>query len=261
MNWQQLKWSKNSEEDKVSLRPQITWPREIRQMPWPLQYKELQYSTFLHNGRRIENPMEVINCLWPKDGPIASLVKEDFVHLHLTSKILIKTLRVKHPLKGNEITPEAIRTARSQQDPVPDWLQDHDPISFSRPTCRYPPLPHLFLILYKSRSIFSTLETVYEMLVLCLPSAGLSEINSSLASPPLTSLPLDFVSCDRPNLVCLGPPRAHALSYILAPLATLSGQKFCWMFIIQKAGRGKRSSALGSPVTETDYTTHNNHLS
>ena len=71
----------------------------------------------------------------------------------------------------------------------------------------------------KPRSIFSTLETVFEMLVFCLPGVGLTEINPFLVSPLLISLPVDFVSSEWPNLVCVVPlgPGASAplcLGYI-----------------------------------------------
>lgn len=43
--------------------------------------------------------------------------------------------------------------------------------------------PRFFL--RKSRSIFGTLETGFETLVLYLPGVGFTEISSSLVSPPL----------------------------------------------------------------------------
>lgn len=55
------------------------------------------------------------------------------------------------------------------------------------------------------RSIFSTLKNIFEMLVHCLPSVGPTEINSFVVSPPLVSLPLDFISSKWPNLISLGP--------------------------------------------------------
>ena len=61
--------------------------------------------------------------------------------------------------------------------------------------------------LYKPRGIFSTLETVFEMLI-NFPSVGLPEINSFLVSPPLVSLPLDFVSQEWLNPFCLWAPQA-----------------------------------------------------
>jgi len=66
--------------------------------------------------------------------------------------------------------------------------------------------------LYKPGSIFSILETIFEMLVHCLPGVGLTEINSFLVSPLLVSLPLDSVSREWVNLVCLGIPETGALA-------------------------------------------------
>lgn len=40
--------------------------------------------------------------------------------------------------------------------------------------------------LYKSRNIFSSLETVFEIIVCCLPGVGLTEINSFFVSPSLS---------------------------------------------------------------------------
>ena len=64
--------------------------------------------------------------------------------------------------------------------------------------------------LYKPSTIFSTLESVFGILVRCLPSV-LTEINSFLASLPLVSLPLDDVSNKWLSLVCLGPLGPGAL--------------------------------------------------
>ena len=63
-------------------------------------------------------------------------------------------------------------------------------------TGRYPPppLPHIFF--YKPGSVFGILETIFEMLVCCLPSVGLTEDNSSLVLSSLISLPLGFVSSE-----------------------------------------------------------------
>ena len=67
--------------------------------------------------------------------------------------------------------------------------------------------------LYKPRAFFSTLETIFSMLITLLPSdAGLTATNSSLVSPPLRSLPLDFVSGKQLNLVCLGSSELGALA-------------------------------------------------
>lgn len=63
-------------------------------------------------------------------------------------------------------------------------------------------LGHTFS-LYKSGSIFSTLETA-ERIICCLPRVDLTEINSFLVSPPLVSLPLDFVRWEWLHLVCMG---------------------------------------------------------
>ena len=75
--------------------------------------------------------------------------------------------------------------------------------------------------LYKPRSIFSTLETIFEILAYCLPGVGLTEINPSLVSPPAVSLPLDFVRSKHLNLVYLGPK-----SYMFLYHCTLA--TICW---------------------------------
>ena len=62
--------------------------------------------------------------------------------------------------------------------------------------------------LYKSRSIFSTLETVFETLACCLACSGFSEIHPFLVSPPLISLLLDFVRDECQNLIYLGYPKS-----------------------------------------------------
>ena len=54
--------------------------------------------------------------------------------------------------------------------------------------------PSLFL--YKPVRFFSTLETIFEMLVCHLPDGGLAEINSFLVSPP----PLSLCFCILPVL-------------------------------------------------------------
>ena len=63
----------------------------------------------------------------------------------------------------------------------------------------------------KPGSIFDTLETVFELLVYCLPVVGLTEINPFLTYPPLVSLPLDFVSFEWPHHVW--DPRRQVLLY------------------------------------------------
>lgn len=71
-------------------------------------------------------------------------------------------------------------------------------LTFTATTCTYPPppshLPHIFF--YKPGSVFGILETTFEMLVCCLPSVGLTEVNSSLVLSSLISLPLGFVSSE-----------------------------------------------------------------
>lgn len=79
-------------------------------------------------------------------------------------------------------------------------VQLHVPIDFG---------PTFFL--YKPISIFSILEVAFSMLF-CFPSVGLTEVNSFLVSPPLVSLPLDFVNGEWPNLLCLRPLEPDALA-------------------------------------------------
>lgn len=73
-------------------------------------------------------------------------------------------------------------------------------------------------------NLFSTLETVFEVQVGCLPDISLTEINSFFVSPPLISLPLDFIGGWRvvePGLFGIPPhPRSQVplLSYALVQL-------------------------------------------
>lgn len=69
--------------------------------------------------------------------------------------------------------------------------------------------------LHNPGSAFSTLETVSETLVRCLPGADLPEINHFLVSPALICLPLDFVSSEWWNLVSLGALEPAALALLL----------------------------------------------
>jgi len=57
---------------------------------------------------------------------------------------------------------------------------------------------------YKPEITFVTLESVFERLVQGLLCIGLAEKNSFPVSPSLP-LPLDFLTREQPNLVCLGP--------------------------------------------------------
>lgn len=82
---------------------------------------------------------------------------------------------------GTETSPQAVRTALNQQDPH-DWPQDNDlpdpycPTVVPRDLCRT-------FSLYKPRSMFSTLETVFETLIHCLPGVRVTEINSFTSTP------------------------------------------------------------------------------
>ena len=64
-----------------------------------------------------------------------------------------------------KLPPHAIRTAR-QWSIWPSWI-----------TCKYPTHLCPMFSLYKPGSIFSILETVFEMWVCCLPGVGLTKIN------------------------------------------------------------------------------------
>jgi len=86
--------------------------------------------------------------------------------------------------------------------------------------------------LYKPGSIFSTLETAFGSLVPSFPSVGLTEINSFLVSPPLLSLPLNFVSGEWQSLVCLGPPEPGAL----VPLFPSYNHPHCGLFCVLSVG-------------------------
>lgn len=92
--------------------------------------------------------------------------------------------------------PSSTRTALSQRD-----SRGTDPktvIDFECPPAQtHPPAPHI--LLNKPASIFSALGTAFETPVRGPPSSGLAEINSSLVSPPLVCLPLDFVSGKQPT--------------------------------------------------------------
>lgn len=66
--------------------------------------------------------------------------------------------------------------------------------------------------LYKSRSVFSTVQKVFETFVRCVLGVGHTGMNSLLGSPPLFSLPLDFVGSKWLNLVCLGRMEPDALA-------------------------------------------------
>ena len=107
-------------------------------------------------------------------------------------------------LRGTGITPQASRTTLSQKDPTLDNDRLHclpaGPDSFC-PSTHLSPFPF-----HKPGSVSSTLETVLETLFSHLCSVSLPEITSSRVSPPLISLPLDFVCGKWPNLVCVGPP-------------------------------------------------------
>ena len=75
------------------------------------------------------------------------------------------------------------------------WPQNKDlPNIYCPPVCTHWPLSHIFL--YKPRSIFSILETVFETeIVVCyLPGVDLTEINSFLVSTPPVSLCLWILS-------------------------------------------------------------------
>lgn len=85
-----------------------------------------------------------------------------------------------------------------------DWRRTV--ISLTSTTHPHVPLSHISL--RKPGSIFNILETVFETLVCCLPSSGLTEVNP-FVFPPLSSLPMDFVRSKWPD--CLGPLEPHAL--------------------------------------------------
>ena len=70
------------------------------------------------------------------------------------------------------------------------------------------PGPQPTFSLYKSRPIFGTLETVFEILVCCLPRVGLTEINSFPVSPPL-SLCLWILSAAIGQTWSIWDPRAR----------------------------------------------------
>ena len=72
--------------------------------------------------------------------------------------------------------------------------------------------------LHKAARIFVTLETVFEMLVCCLPDVSLTEINPFLLLPPLISLPLDSVRGEGPSLACLG----HRSQVLVHPYALVT---------------------------------------
>ena len=63
---------------------------------------------------------------------------------------------------------------------------------------------------YINLEVFPAPWTGCVTLVHCCPSAGLTEIHSFLVSPPLVSLPLDFVSVAKPGL--FGAPEPGALA-------------------------------------------------
>ena len=77
------------------------------------------------------------------------------------------------------------------------------------------------------------------MVVCCLPSVGITEINSFLVLSPLVSLPLDFVSGEWPNVVCLEAPEPGAL----APLCP--GYKGAWDHNEKTHSRGHSGWVLG----------------
>ena len=66
--------------------------------------------------------------------------------------------------------------------------------------------------LYKPGRNPGTLETVLEILVCCLPSVALTEINSFLVPPLLIPLPSDFFSGEWLHLVCLGSLKLTSLA-------------------------------------------------
>lgn len=146
---------------------------------------------------------------------------ENFSYFHRVSNFqLIKFFlaylltRAKDPVgkaspEGNELTPETRRTALNQKDPM--WLTLRQrSVGPSPPTCMYPPTFALTFPYINLGSIFRALEVVLETLVHSLPGGGLTEIHSCLVSPPLTSLPLAFVSGEWWNLVPLAPEELAA---------------------------------------------------
>lgn len=55
------------------------------------------------------------------------------------------------------------------------------------------------------------MEKGFETFVRCVLGVGQPEMNSLLGSPPLSSLPLDFVGREWLNLVCMGRMGPDAL--------------------------------------------------
>ena len=107
-------------------------------------------------------------------------------------------MRAKHPSMGTKTTPLSNMDCTEPERSHP-WLTPRQrQISPGLPICtghlHIPPHLCLTLSLCKPGSIFSTWETVFETLVHCLLSAGITEINSFLISPSFVSLPLDFAS-------------------------------------------------------------------
>lgn len=151
-------------------------------------------------------------------------MKEHFTYLHSDLKlsnwvVLLCSLSLnlgKGPCRQSlpwgelKLPLRAIRTALSQQDP-----QVSDPKTMIHLT--FTVLSHVPTHLcptfssYKPGSMLDTLETVFERLVYCLPSIGLTALIPFLflVSSPLVSLSLDFVISKWLNLVWLGPPRAR----------------------------------------------------
>lgn len=87
------------------------------------------------------------------------------------------------------------------------------------------------------------METAFETLVLCLPSAGLAEINPFPVSLLLVSLPADFISHKRPNLRG-GPPEPPALAPLrpsYAKLPGLAGHRFSLWALLSTVQEGWQS--------------------
>ena len=99
-----------------------------------------------------------------------------------------------------------MRTALSHQEPALDRVD----LTFAAHLPVPPDLCPTFSF-YKLRS-FSTLETVFETLVRCLPGVGPTEINSCLVSPPLGFSAFGFCQQREAEPDLFGTPGASPLA-------------------------------------------------